>query len=260
MSLNAIQGHLRASIAGRAQRVGPFLITFEPDTATPGRNYAIPDDGATPSAAEIAELVARFAALGRTPRLEYVSPAPAVDAALVTAGFTVENRYPLMTIAPGDLVEPAMLGGLEVVLATSDERLRQAATVANAAYGEGDASEHDVARLRGTVRGGGAVALALLDGEPVGSGLFTVPSDGLTEIAAVGVAERYRRRGIAAAVGYRLTRAALDAGAVPYLQAEGDPEQRIYARIGYRAVGSLTASSLRGGDASKAAEPAEAAG
>lgn len=138
-----------------------------------------------------------------------------------------------MTLAPGDLVEPAMTDGLEVVLATSDERLRQAATVQNAAYREGDG-----------VGAGGGVALALLDGEPVGSGLFTVPSDGLTEIAAVGVAERYRRRGIAA-VGYRLSRTALDTGAVPYLQAEGDPEQRIYARIGYRPVGSLTATSLR---------------
>jgi GNAT superfamily N-acetyltransferase len=249
VSLNAIQGHLRASIAGRAQRVGQFLITFEPDTASAGRNYAIPDDGATPSTAEIAELVAHFTALGRTPRLEYVNPEPAVDAALSAAGFTVENRYPLMTIAPGDLVEPAIPDGLEVVLAASHERLRQAATVQNAAYGEGDATEHDVARLYGTVRGGGAVALALLDGEPVGSGLFTVPSNGLTEIAAVGVAERYRRRGIATAVAYRLTRAALDAAAVPYLQAEGDPEQRIYARIGYRPVGSLTAISLRASDA-----------
>jgi len=246
VSLNAIQGHLRASIAGRAQRVGPFLITFEPDTATPGRNYAIPDDGATPSAADVAELVARFAALERTPRLEYVGPAPAVDAALAAAGFTVENLHPLMTLAPGDLVEPPLPDGVEIVLATSQELLWQAATVANAAYGEGDATEHDVARLNGTVGHGGGVALAVLDGRPVGSGLFAVPAGGLTEIAAVGVAERYRRRGIAAAIAYRLSRAALDAGTVPYLQAEGEAEQRIYARIGYHTVGSVTATSLRG--------------
>jgi len=244
--LTAIQGHLRASIAGRAQRVGPFLVTFQPDTATPGRNYAIPDDDATPDAADVAELVAHFVALDRTPRLEYVSPAPAVDAALSAAGFTVESRYPLMTIRPADLVEPSMAEGLDMVLATSDAQLWRAATVQHAAYGEGDPTEHDVARLRGTVAGGGAVALALFDGEPVGSGLFTVPNNGLTEIAAVGVAESYRRRGIAAAMAYRLTRAALDLGAVPYLQAEGEPEQRIYARVGFHAIGSLTAISLRG--------------
>jgi GNAT superfamily N-acetyltransferase len=243
VSLRAIQRHLRASIAGRAQRVGAFLVTYQPDTASPGSNYAIPDDEAAPSAADVAALVAHFATLDRTPRLEYVEPAPAVDAALAAAGFTVEARHPLMTIAPGDVTEPPVPDGLEVVLTTSRERLWQVATIANAAYGEGDATEHDVARLSGTIDGGGGIALALLDGEPAGTGVFTAPRDGLTEIAAVGVAERYRRRGIAAAVAYRLTRAALDAGAVPYLQAEGEAEQRIYARVGYRPVGSLMAIS-----------------
>lgn len=243
MSLSAIQGHLRASIAGHARRVGPFLVTFQPDTASAGRNYAVPDDGAEPTAADVAELVAHFVALGRTPRLEYVDPVPALDAALAAAGFTLEARHPLMTIAPRDLTEPPMPDGLGIVPATSPELLRHAAMVAHTAYGEGDATEHDVARLRDTVDRGGAVVVALLDGQPAGTGLFTEPLDGLTEIAAVGVAERYRRRGIAAAVGYRLTRAALDAGAVPYLQAEGEREQRIYARVGYRRVGSLTAIS-----------------
>lgn len=106
MSLHAIQGHLRASIARRAQRVGPFLVTYETDTASAGSNYAVPDDGATPTAADIAALVAHFAAVERTPRLEYVGPVPAVDAALAAAGFGVEARHPLMTVAPGDVVEP----------------------------------------------------------------------------------------------------------------------------------------------------------
>jgi RimJ/RimL family protein N-acetyltransferase/ribosomal protein S18 acetylase RimI-like enzyme len=263
VSLNAVQGHLRASISGRAQRVGPFLVTFEPDTATPGRNYAIPDDGATPDAAEIAALVAHFEALRRTPRLEYVRPAmkdetadetadgtadgTAVDAVLSAAGFVVENRYPLMIIDPDDLVEPLSPAGVDVRVATTDAEFWQAAGVQNTAYGEGPPTEHDVARLRHTVRRGGAVALALSGDEPVGAGLFTMPAGGLTEIAAVGVAERYRRRGIAAAIGYRLSRAALDVGAVPYLQAEGEAEQRIYARLGYRTIGALTATSRPAG-------------
>lgn len=260
MSLSAVQGHLRASIAGRARRVGPFLVTYEPDTATPGRNYAIPDDipddiasnGAAPDAADVAELVAYFATLDRTPRLEYAGPAAggetALDAVLLAAGFVVENRYPLMIISPGDLVEPPLPAGVEVRLATTDAQLWQVAGVQNGAYGEGPPTEHDLARLRRTVHGGGAVALAVLHGSgaddvPVGAGLFTVPVGGLTEIAAVGVVAEYRRRGIAAAIGYRLTQAALDAGAVPYLQAEGEAEQRIYGRLGYRTIGALTAIS-----------------
>jgi RimJ/RimL family protein N-acetyltransferase len=257
VSLNGVQGHLRASIAGRAHRIGPFLITYEPDTVTPGRNYAIPDDisskkGATPDAADVAELVAYFAMLDRTPRLEYVGPAAgggtALDAVLLAAGFVVENRYPLMIINPDDLIEPPLPAGVEVRLATTDAQLWQVARVQNGAYGEGPPTEHDVARLRRTVRGDGAVALAVLHGGgaddvPVGAGLFTAPAGGLTEIAAVGVVEEYRRRGIAAAIAYRLTRAALDAGAIPYLQAEGEAEQRIYGRLGYRTIGALTAIS-----------------
>ena len=41
MPLKAIQGHLRASIAGRAQRVGPFLVMLQPDTASAGRNWPL---------------------------------------------------------------------------------------------------------------------------------------------------------------------------------------------------------------------------
>jgi RimJ/RimL family protein N-acetyltransferase/ribosomal protein S18 acetylase RimI-like enzyme len=248
VSLNAVQGHLRASISSRAQRVGPFLVTFAPDTATPGRNYAIPDDGAAPDAADVAALVARFEALDRAPRLEYVGPtAGGLDAVLSAAGFVVEDRYPLMIMNPEALAEPPAPAGIEVRLATTDAELWQVAGVQNTAYGEGRPTEHDVARLRRTVDRGGAVALAMFGAEPVGAGLFTAPAGGLTEIAAVGVAERYRRRGIAAAVGYRLSRAALDVGAVPYLQAEGEAEQRIYARLGYRTIGALTATSRPGG-------------
>jgi len=46
-------------------------------------------------------------------------------------------------------------------------------------------------------------------------------------------------------VCHRLTEAALAAGVVPYLQAEGYAEQRIYARLGYHLVGELVTASHR---------------
>ncbi len=36
-------------------------------------------------------------------------------------------------------------------------------------------------------------------------------------------------------------------GATPYLQAEGEPERRIYARIGFREIGELTLASRPSG-------------
>ncbi len=50
--------------------------------------------------------------------------------------------------------------GIELGLATTDEQLSQVADAQNEAYGQPETTDHDVARLRGTVYGGGLVALA----------------------------------------------------------------------------------------------------
>jgi ribosomal protein S18 acetylase RimI-like enzyme len=240
-----IQSSLRKSISRGAQRVGPFLIHFDAHSDHPFRNYAVPDDGARPSAAQIADLVAAFARRGRKPRLEYVCPAPAVDAALATAGFTVDLRLPLMTLAADRLVVPGTPRGVEVGPATSDDDLRAAARIQNIAYGaDAEVTEADLGRLRATNDTGGAVVLARCEGAPAGAGLFTPPGDGLAEIAAVAVLPEYRRRGIASMVGADLSGRVLDRGATPYLQTESDNEQRLYGRLGYSTVGELIAISL----------------
>src|SRR3712207_645953 len=50
--LSALQSHMRRAAAnGRVlEQVGPFLATFSPESGNPFLNYAIPDDGAHPSA------------------------------------------------------------------------------------------------------------------------------------------------------------------------------------------------------------------
>jgi GNAT superfamily N-acetyltransferase len=234
-----IQGHLRASNCAGAPRVGPFLLTYTPDDPSPFRNYAIPDDAARPSAADIDALVTWFRERQRRPRLEYVAPADGVESALLAAGFTVERRLPLMVL--DTVVAPPTPQGAELLLATTPEDLRACARVQNAAYGEGDrASDGDVARLARTTERGGAVALSLLDGEPASSGVLTEPVDGLAEVAAVGTAAHLRGRGLASAVVALLSQTALDRGATPYLQAESEREAALYARLGYRRVGELT--------------------
>ena len=133
---------------------------------------------------------------------------------------------------------------VEVAMVGSGEDLWAVARVQNTAYGERvETGRHDVDRLRRTVDGGGAVALARWDGVPAGTGLFTSPRHGLVEIAAVGVLPAYRRRGIASAVTAALTSAAFAAGATPYLQTETANERRLYARLGYHTVGELIAIS-----------------
>jgi ribosomal protein S18 acetylase RimI-like enzyme len=250
-----IQGYLRALAARRqlSERVGPFLAGYDAHSDLVYRNYAIPDDGAEPTAEEVRALIAAFERRQRTPRLEYVpAAAPAVESALLAAGFVVEERLPLMAVTletARELPEPP---GIALLVATSDEDLLGVAKVQNIAYNEPSApTEHDVARLRSTVNGGGVVALArdAASGQPVGAGMCTTPIDGVTEVAAIGVVPEYRRRGIAGALTSLLVRAAFGAGVTaPFLMPAADDGMRIYTRAGFASVSEiLMISRPRGG-------------
>ncbi|MEV0700884.1 GNAT family N-acetyltransferase [Saccharopolyspora sp. NPDC050389] len=206
----------------------------------PYRNYAVPDDGAEPTPADINALIAAFAERERKPRLEYLATVcPRVEPALLDAGFGVEARLPVLTCAPDDVVAATVDSPIELVLASTDDELRLVAEAQNEAYGAPDATEHDAARLRRTLDRDGLVALAVdtATGIGVGAGLCTPPHRGVSELAAVGVRTAYRRRGIAAALTSLLTRACPTVGInTPFLMAAGSAEERIYQRIGYRRV------------------------
>jgi GNAT superfamily N-acetyltransferase len=240
--LSRIQSSLRENVrAGAATQVGPFLIRFDADTDHPFRNYAIPDDGARPTAAEVAELVAAFVDRQRKPRLEYLAPLPAVDAALAAAGFTVDVRLPLLVL--DELQAPATPADVRMQAVSTENELREAALVQNIAYEGRPVADADVRRLQGTVARGGTVVLAWHGSTPAGSGLHTAPQDGLVQLAAIGVRPEFRRRGIASAVTAELSRLALAAGHTPYLEAESHNEQRLYQPLGYRTIGEMIAIS-----------------
>jgi GNAT superfamily N-acetyltransferase len=241
-----IQGYLRAMVGRREanERVGPFLAAYDLHSDNPYRNYAIPDDGAEPTQADVQALIAAFERRLRTPRLEYApAVAPAVEGALLAAGFVVEGHYPLMIVTRETTRELPEPSGIELLLATSDEEFLGVATVQNIAYEEpGAPTEHDVARLRGTVEGGGMVALArdAATGRPVGTGLCSTPIDGVTEVAAIGVVPDYRRRGVAGAVTALLVRAAFATGVtLPFLMPATEDGMRIYMRAGFERVSEI---------------------
>ncbi|MBY8851713.1 hypothetical protein K7G98_26745 [Saccharothrix sp. MB29] len=72
-------------------------------------DYAVPDDGAVPTPADVSALVAAFRERSRTPRLDYVRPAPDLDAALAAAGFAVDRAVPLL-VPVEPVVPPAPAG------------------------------------------------------------------------------------------------------------------------------------------------------
>jgi ribosomal protein S18 acetylase RimI-like enzyme len=248
-----IQAYLRraASRARETEKIGPFLATFSPRDDNPYVNYAIPDGGANPSSEDVAVLMAAYQRRNRTPRLEYIPGlAPAVEAVLLSGGFVVEERTPLMVYEPDSEQEVLVRPGIELVVPTSDDDLLAMLVAQNEAYGDSPITPtlEQVESRRAFLEAGGLGILArdALTGEPAGAGGCDVPADSTTELVAVGVREKFRRRGIAAAMTAQLVRAALAAGVTTiFLMAAHEAEARIYARVGFSQIGEVLHISLR---------------
>lgn len=235
-----IQASIRANACRwrDCRRIGPFVATFSRENDNPYLNYAIPEEGATPSVADVRALVAAYRERDRRPRLEYITVlAPGVEPVLLSEGFTVEGRLPLMTCGSASDVRELVVDGIELVAPSSEDEYRAAASVQWEAYEEqGHVPQHAVDALSRAVEAGGIVVLArdLETQEPAGAGACTAPHNGLAELTSVGVRAPFRRRGIAAAMASRLAEQAFAMGMTGvFLMADGEPEARIYARAGF---------------------------
>jgi ribosomal protein S18 acetylase RimI-like enzyme len=244
--------HVRsAASAGRTlERIGPFLATFTDDDANPYLNYAIPDDGATPTPDEVAMLAAAFDRRNLVARAEYF-PAlcPALGPALERAGFVTEAVLPLMGAGRDDLRPPDTPRGFTVRPPATQSELEAAARVQRAAFGEADPAGSDVtALLRRVLANGGSVAAAFeaATGRVVGAGCCTAPRGGFAEITGIGVAEAERGRGLASSLTWCLASSAGAAGAeLVFLTPGSATALRSYARVGFRRIGDQVHTSLR---------------
>lgn len=235
-----LQEYMLASASNGREvvRAGPFTVTITGHDANVYLNYAIPDPGAEPTAADIAALVEAFTSRGREPRLEYLPGlAPAVEPALLAAGFIVADRLPLMECPPGAEIDYPVPPGVELVTPATEEEVAAMLAAQHEAFGEEPPSAEHVAAARSKAAAG-TIQLLVRDttsGEPVGGGVATAVSDGISEVAGVAVRPKYERRGIGAALTLHLTRAAHAAGAtLVFLTPAGDAQERIYSRVGYR--------------------------
>jgi hypothetical protein len=230
--------------------IGPFLASADPTSANRYRNYALPNDFASPSLEEIAELITWYRSRGRIPRLEYMTAAaPIVEISLIRAGFEVEGRLPVMVPGANPIISSKPVSGIEIVEVGDHSGLSEAAAVQNNAYGEATPTEEDIKRLLRNVGMGGAVFLARDQAtrRPVGAGLYSPPKKGITELAGVGVIEGYRRRGIACDLTTRLVQKAFQAGvSTPFLMAGGQNEVSMYSRVGFVCFSEVLHISLPG--------------
>ena len=240
-----IQSYLRIAASDQrdTERIGPFLATFSRSNDNPFLNYAIPDDNATPSPTEVAALIAAYENRLRQPRLEYVAQlAPSVEGVLLDAGFRVEAHLPLMTCTLESKQILPVPPGIELILPVSNVDLLATVAVQNEAYGAPPPDSAAIVQLQHSLEAGGIAVLARIKatGEPVGGGVYTVPSHQTTEIAGIGVRTAFRRRGVAGAITTRLLQEAFAAGiSLPFLMAAHEAEERIYARAGFSVVGKI---------------------
>jgi N-acetylglutamate synthase-like GNAT family acetyltransferase len=232
-----------AALNREVEQIGPFFATFTTHSANTFLNYAIPDRQAEPTAADAQALIDAFRRHERVPRLEYLPGlAPAVEPALLAAGFTVEDRLPLMDCPADAIINQAPPAGFDLLFPATDAEHLGVATAQAEAFGEEPPSEAEIARSRQRIADGGIAVYArdAATGEPAGGGACTALIDGLSEVVGVAVREAYRKRGLGGAITLLLTRAAYDAGAeTVFLTPAGDPQERIYARVGYRRIDSV---------------------
>lgn len=244
--MSAVQSYMRttAAKARETERIGPFLATFSRSSANPFLNYAIPDDGAVPTRADVDGLTEAYRKRDLIPRLEFLGESmPEVEPVVLAAGYQLERRVPLMVCPRGEVAAQPLAEGFELLTPESDEEYLAMMGAQSEAFDDPDPiTPEALAGQREMVANGGLAVLArhVESGEGAGGGLATPMADGTIEVAGFGVRAKYRRQGLAAALTEYLTSAAHERGAhTVFLTPAGVPEERIYAKVGFRPAGSF---------------------
>lgn len=230
-----VQSSIRAVNAAERESVvaGPFTLYRSRASDHPYLNYAVPADGVAEWDG-IDALREAFVARGLQPRLEFVAErAPGLEEALAAAGFELQARIPVMTCPVEDLREVPPPEGVVIARVLGGPDVRPLMEVQAAAFGEDPPSDAAVEAYRG--RG----LLARADGVPAGAASRSAIAEGVSEIGGVGVLERFRRRGIAAALTAAAAAEAFAEGAQLCFLTPGDEgAERVYARAGFARAGT----------------------
>ena len=236
----------RAAMIGRETvEAPPFICLFSPGDPLRFFNYAKPLVPVGVDAAGLADsltvLRSAFRARDRMPRFEFIEEyAPDLGPALVAAGFSLEERYPLLVCTPETLQLGPPIPGLTITTLTPDspaEELLACLTVQQQGFGEIAGDPPTLAAvddLRANLAEDGAF-LARVDGVPAGAMMFTAPLDGLTELAGGTTIEAYRRRGIGAAMIAAAAAAAFARGVeITFLTAASEYASGVFQRAGFK--------------------------
>lgn len=257
--------------AARVEDHGPLTLFVREGQGRPF--YARPARGRPGplEAADVQKVRARQRELGIPESFEWVAETtPTLRSAAEEAGLVV-HEHPLMVLDPGTPATPsqALPGTISVrVVGADDPILPSALAVPHLAFAEpgthvghagtaqlaeaADACVADGTVERSTLRiraGLTAVAAAVEHGAALAAGQHQ-PLAGISEIVGVGTLPAARRRGLGLAVTAELVADARSRGAATVFLSAGDNDvARIYARLGFREIGTALIA--------EPAEPAE---
>ncbi|MFE2531422.1 GNAT family N-acetyltransferase [Streptomyces sp. NPDC059371] len=244
----------------RAEDIGPLTLFVRegpgwPFYARPARGWSGPLE-----AADVRKVRARQRELGIPESFEWVAETtPTLRAAVEESGLVV-HEHPLMVLDPwvpaAPVERPSGTRSVRIVGA-DDPMLPSALAVPHLAFAEpgthvglagtpqlaeaADACVADgsVERAMLRVRAGLTVVVAAVEqGSALSAGQHQ-PLAGISEIVGVGTLPSARRRGLARAVTAALVADARSRGAdTVFLSAGDDDVARIYARLGFREIGT----------------------
>ncbi|MER5397998.1 GNAT family N-acetyltransferase [Streptomyces sp. NPDC002599] len=244
----------------RVEDIGPLTLFVREGPGWPF--YARPARGSSGplEAADVRKVRARQRELGIPESFEWVAETTPTLRAAVEASGLVVHEHPLMVLDPRVPAAPAERpsGTLSVrIVGADDPTLPSALAVPHLAFAEpgthvglagtpqlAEAAEACVAdgsveRVVRRVRAGlTVVAAAVEQGVALSAGQHQ-PLAGISEIVGVGTLPSARRRGLAGAVTAALVADARSRGAdTVFLSAGDDDVARIYARLGFREIGT----------------------
>ncbi|MGK4580103.1 GNAT family N-acetyltransferase [Kitasatospora sp. HPMI-4] len=245
--------------SARVEDFGPLSLFVREGEGWPF--YARPALGAATAVtvADVQRVRARQRELGAPEAFEWVAETtPSLRAAAEASGLSV-HAHPLMVLAPEAPVPPTgPRAGVTVRLLDADDpALAAALAIGRLAFAEpgtrlgaaGPAELADAAlvaardgsveRIAGRMRAGlTRVAIAIADGVTLCSGMHQ-PVGEVSEVVGVGTLPAARRQGLARAVTAALVADALAGGVRTVFLSAGDEDvARIYARVGFRPVGT----------------------
>jgi ribosomal protein S18 acetylase RimI-like enzyme len=226
---------------GEPTPVGPFTVYISRITSADWGTYAMPTGVFENDWRDHVDGVeAIFRREGRRGSFDYLEDLyPELRAEAVARGFTEVDVEPLLVLEDRSRLEESH--DLDIRTVEPDEpALGQILENVRIAFEETEeTTDQALAERREMLKADNKLMLmAMVDGEPVGSGVVT-HSGGVAEITGIATRDSHRGRGIASAITIRLAKAALENGCdVVYLTARDDDAGRIYRRLGFSRVGT----------------------